>query len=223
MTIHHQPLFDMKTLLSLAAFLFCSQFLLAQTLNDEADMHTFAREFMAAYNSGDRMILRSMYTDDAVRIDPEGQQMEGADQIIEFFGKQFRSNNATLLIRQEGLSWSDAEQAWLSFGTYHIYGRSIVYDMEIDLQGTYANVMVKDGDTWKIAKSVLSAASDNVSIINGLYQAFAEGNIEAAMAPMSADIIWNEAEGFPYADRNPYEGPDAVLEGVFARIGAEWE
>ena len=223
MTIHHQPLFDMKTLLSLAAFLFCSQFLLAQTLNDEADMHTFAREFMAAYNSGDRMILRSMYTDDAVRIDPEGQQMEGADQIIEFFGKQFRSNNATLLIRQEGLSWSDAEQAWLSFGTYHIYGRSIVYDMEIDLQGTYANAMVKDGDTWKIAKSVLSAASDNVSVINGLYQAFAEGNIEAAMAPMSADIIWNEAEGFPYADRNPYEGPDAVLEGVFARIGAEWE
>lgn len=36
-------------------------------------------------------------------------------------------------------------------------------------------------------------------------------------------IEWNEAENFPYADRNPYIGPQAVLEGVFMRLGAEWE
>lgn len=40
---------------------------------------------------------------------------------------------------------------------------------------------------------------------------------------MSPDIVWNEAENFPYADGNPYVGPDAILAGVFARIGAEWE
>ncbi len=32
-----------------------------------------------------------------------------------------------------------------------------------------------------------------------------------------------EAEGNPYADGNPYIGPDAVLNGVFARTGAEHE
>ncbi|GJM32843.1 MAG: ketosteroid isomerase [Saprospiraceae bacterium] len=37
------------------------------------------------------------------------------------------------------------------------------------------------------------------------------------------EIAWNEAEGFPYADQNPYKGPNAVLNGVFARIGTEWE
>jgi ketosteroid isomerase-like protein len=63
----------------------------------------------------------------------------------------------------------------------------------------------------------------NVAVIDGLYQAFAKGDIPAALAPMSADIVWNEAEGSPYADNNPYIGPDAVLNGVFARIGAEWE
>ena len=40
---------------------------------------------------------------------------------------------------------------------------------------------------------------------------------------MSPDIVWNEAENFPYADRNPYLGPEAILTGVFGRIGTDWE
>lgn len=36
-----------------------------------------------------------------------------------------------------------------------------------------------------------------------------------AMAP---DIQWNEAEGNPLADRNPYVGPQAIGEGVFGRL-----
>ena len=34
---------------------------------------------------------------------------------------------------------------------------------------------------------------------------------------------WWEAENFIYADANPYVGPDAVLGGVFARLGSEWD
>lgn len=63
----------------------------------------------------------------------------------------------------------------------------------------------------------------NVAVVDGLYQAFSKGDIPAALATMDPDIVWNEAENFPYADNNPYIGPKAVLEGVFARIGAEWE
>jgi ketosteroid isomerase-like protein len=40
---------------------------------------------------------------------------------------------------------------------------------------------------------------------------------------MSPDIVWNEAENFLYADRNPYLGPEAILTGVFARLGTEWD
>ena len=40
---------------------------------------------------------------------------------------------------------------------------------------------------------------------------------------MSPSIIWNEAENFPYADQNPYVGPGAVAQGVFARLGGEWD
>lgn len=41
----------------------------------------------------------------------------------------------------------------------------------------------------------------------------------AAMELMAPDIVWNEAENFPLADRNPYIGPQAVVEGIFARLG----
>lgn len=63
----------------------------------------------------------------------------------------------------------------------------------------------------------------NVDLIRGLYDAFAAGDIAGVLGRMSPDIVWNEAENFPYADNNPYRGPEGVLNGVFARIGAEWD
>ena len=38
-----------------------------------------------------------------------------------------------------------------------------------------------------------------------------------------ANIVWNEAENFPYADGNPYIGGEAIVNGVFGRIGGEWD
>lgn len=63
----------------------------------------------------------------------------------------------------------------------------------------------------------------NAEPVRALYAAFAKGDMPAALATMSPDIVWNEAENYPYADRNPYVGPEAVLMGVFARIGGDWE
>jgi len=63
----------------------------------------------------------------------------------------------------------------------------------------------------------------NIAPVRALYAAFAKGDMAAALATMADDIVWNEAENYPYADRNPYLGPQAVLHGVFARIGADWE
>jgi uncharacterized protein len=63
----------------------------------------------------------------------------------------------------------------------------------------------------------------NVSIMHDLYSDFGSGNIPGVLSGMSADVEWNEAENFPYWDRKPFIGPDAILEGVFARIGSDWE
>lgn len=64
---------------------------------------------------------------------------------------------------------------------------------------------------------------ENVAVVKGIYQAFGNGDVPAVVAALSPEIEWNEAENFPYSDGNPYRGPDAVLGGVFARIGGEWD
>ena len=65
--------------------------------------------------------------------------------------------------------------------------------------------------------------SPNVTVVRGMYEGFAAGDIAAVLGAMSPDIVWNEAENFPYADGNPYVGPQAVAEGVFARCISEWD
>ena len=56
-----------------------------------------------------------------------------------------------------------------------------------------------------------------------MYDAFAAGDVPALVAGMDPGIVWNEAENFIYAGGNPYTGPDAILNGVFGPIGAEWD
>ena len=66
-------------------------------------------------------------------------------------------------------------------------------------------------------------SQDNVALVEAIYAAFAAGDVPGVLSRMSPDIVWNEAENFPYADRNPYLGPEAILTGVFARLGTDWE
>ena len=66
-------------------------------------------------------------------------------------------------------------------------------------------------------------SQENVALIRGIYEGFAAGDVAAVLGAMSPDIVWNEAENFPYADGNPYVGPQAVAEGVFARCIGEWD
>ena len=87
--------------------------------------------------------------------------------------------------------------------------------MEIDADYLF-DISAKDTD-------VNFETPSNLSVIDGLYKAFASGDIPSVLGGMDANIVWNEAEGNAYADGNPYIGPDEVLNGVFARIGAEHE
>lgn len=64
---------------------------------------------------------------------------------------------------------------------------------------------------------------ENLGIVDNLYKAFAAGDIPAVLGVMDEKIVWYEAEGNAYADGNPYIGPDAVLNGIFARVGADFE
>lgn len=66
-------------------------------------------------------------------------------------------------------------------------------------------------------------SDENVALVRAIYEAFAAGDIPGVIGRMSPDIVWNEAENYPYADGNPYRGPEAIVGGVFARLGSEWD
>jgi ketosteroid isomerase-like protein len=61
----------------------------------------------------------------------------------------------------------------------------------------------------------------NLDSVRGVYEAFATGDIPTVRSFFSPDITWTEAEGFPYG--GTYIGLDAILEGVFMRLGTEWD
>lgn len=66
-------------------------------------------------------------------------------------------------------------------------------------------------------------SQENVKTVQSMYAAFASGDVPSVLGSMDPEIVWNEAESFPYADGNPYVGPEAIVEGVFMRLGSEWE
>ena len=66
-------------------------------------------------------------------------------------------------------------------------------------------------------------SQENVDLVRGMYDAFAAGDVPTVLQSFDPEIVWNEAENFPYADGNPYVGPHAVVDGVFARLGSEWD
>ena len=65
-------------------------------------------------------------------------------------------------------------------------------------------------------------SQETVQLIRELYEAFGKGDVATVLGKMDQGIEWREAENFIYADRNPYVGPQAVLDGVFMRLGSEW-
>lgn len=63
--------------------------------------------------------------------------------------------------------------------------------------------------------------SSNADVVRQVYDGFAAGDIDTVLSTMDPAIAWTEADGFPYA--GTYTGPDAIVEGVFARLASEWD
>jgi ketosteroid isomerase-like protein len=61
----------------------------------------------------------------------------------------------------------------------------------------------------------------SLEIVRSLYAAFAKGDVPTVIGALDSDISWTEAEGFPYG--GTYNGPNAVLENVFMKLGTEWD
>lgn len=63
--------------------------------------------------------------------------------------------------------------------------------------------------------------TSNLELIQALYTAFAEGDGATILELIDEDVVWIESEGIPYG--GTFVGRDAVFEGVFNKIAAEWD
>jgi uncharacterized protein len=60
----------------------------------------------------------------------------------------------------------------------------------------------------------------NLELIRATYEGKSEDNGRNLLAALAPDASWTEAEGFPYA--GTYVGAEAIIAGVFHRLGSEW-
>lgn len=176
-------------------------------------------DFTSAFNSNDATAMANVYTSDGSLLPPNSDIISGTEAIKTFWQGVFNS----------GISRGELQtvSAWGSGNSAVEEGRFKIYagDQLVD-HGKYIVVWKKVNGSWKYHKDMWSSSvpkPDNVSVVQSMYDAFAKGDVPGVLAGLDEQVVWNEAENFPYADGNPYIGHDAIVNGVFARIGAEWE
>jgi len=176
-------------------------------------------KFMEAFKSGDAEAMADLYTKEGVLYPPNSPALRGSENIKTFWEGTFTAGITDAKLETvSALAYGDVA---IEEGNVSIYvGDQLVGEEK------YIVVWHNENGQWKLHQDMFNSnwpKPDNVSTVQKVYDAFASGDIPAVLAGFDEKIVWNEAENFPYADGNPYIGPDAVLNGVFARIGAEWE
>ncbi|MEY3241998.1 MAG: hypothetical protein RIR11_3437 [Bacteroidota bacterium] len=125
-----------------------------QAQDVDKELAAFTQQFQDTYNKEDHATLQTMYTTDATRVAKDGSSTVGAAAIGAYWAAQFKAADATLALTPTLVSWSDANHAYIAKGTYQVTGVTTKGD-KINVSGTYSNIMLKENEVWKIAKSVL--------------------------------------------------------------------
>lgn len=66
----------------------------------------------------------------------------------------------------------------------------------------------------------MSTAKSNVETVKGMYESFADGDIEAVIATWDSTIELSEPEGI--VGGGTLHGPDEILENLFAGLANDW-
>ena len=145
----------MTAKLFLAALLCAALSPSMQAQDVDKELAAFAQLFQDTYNKEDHATLQTFYTADATRVAKDGTSITGAANIGAFWAAQFKDADLTLSLTQTLVSWSDANHAYVTKGTYQVTGATVKGD-KINLSGTYSNIMLQQNGAWKIAHSALN-------------------------------------------------------------------
>jgi hypothetical protein len=65
--------------------------------------------------------------------------------------------------------------------------------------------------------------TDHRHIVERFYRMYARKDLAAALELLDPQVEMHAAENFIYASASPYVGPEAIRQGIFARVEAEWD
>ncbi|MFG0284624.1 MAG: nuclear transport factor 2 family protein [Phycisphaerales bacterium JB039] len=207
----------------------------AQQADESA--HKAHDAYVAAINSNDLETFLGMLTEDVVFMAPNSPRIVGKDAVrawaapyLEAYEVHWEKTTLELVVAGD---WAIEQYAYVENDTPRGDWPALTDT------GKGINIYRREADgVWRVARDAWNsdlpapapedgaaegASLSNVELIRGVYDAFAAGDVPGVLGAMSAQIVWNEAENFPYADGNPYVGPEAVLSGVFARCIGEWD
>ncbi|WP_343485910.1 nuclear transport factor 2 family protein [Allomuricauda sp. d1] len=184
------------------------------------DTSLYADSSQTRYNTKDNLMSPSETMEYHKQNDANYSQRSFLDEDQEF----------EMVITDDGETWVNC---WLDWkGTVGASGKEILIPIHLTYRFVDGKI-VREVGMWDPTEVVMELQSieamnnlspeENKGIVNAMYQSFAKGDIPAVLEKLDARVVWNEAEGNPYADHNPYVGPDAVLNGVFARLGNDHE
>lgn len=202
----------------------------AGAAQQDADLQaTLLPEYLARINSNDLDTVMAGFTDDVVFQAPHGPEIAGKAALREWIGgylaafdTQWIKTSQNMIVSGdyaiERYSYQSTDTAKADGAVHTDAGKGlIVYHKESDGVWRVAR------DAWSTDLPIADASNEAKTVVETAYAAVGEGNMATFAGLMAPDIIWNEAEGNPYADKNPYIGPDAVMTGLFARLGEEWD
>lgn len=64
---------------------------------------------------------------------------------------------------------------------------------------------------------------DHRNIVQRFYELYARKDLAGALDLLHGQVVMHAAENFIYASDNPYAGIDAIRNGIFDRVDAEWD
>lgn len=189
-----------------------------QTNAQSAAVEQLHKLYIKTINTGDLSNLNTLYTNDVSIRNSDGSMVTGLINAKAQYKATFDNGDYKITLKT-------IEEQALNKDFMFVSGSFVftkIDEPQIIQKGTFVNTLENVNGQWKIDKSYrFTEPTNNKDIVDGLYKSFSAGDIPAVLGVMDANIVWMEAEGNAYADGNPYIGHEAVLNGIFARVGAE--
>lgn len=208
-----------KIIYSIVITLFVSTFSF-QTNAQSAAVEQLHQLYIKTINTGDLGNLNTLYAEDVSILNPDGSMVSGLNNVKAQYKATFDNGKYTISLKTIEEQALNKDYMFVS-GSFEF---SKIDEPQMVQKGTFVNTLKNVKGQWKIQKSYrFTETTNNSSIIDGLYKSFAAGDVPAVLGGMDANVVWMEAEGNAYADNNPYIGPEAVLNGVFARVIGDHE